>query len=67
MEHDRYGLNGLPLACRSANSDPVTGLPLPALPATENKDDGLPFLAPIIACCMIAFAVFFIVESNLLG
>jgi len=40
---------------------------LPAIPATENKDDGLPFLAPIIACCMIAFAVFFVVESNLLG
>jgi hypothetical protein len=64
MEHDRYGLDGVPLACRSAHSDPVTGLPLPKVP---DGSEGVPFLAPAIGLCMVAFALFFVVEGKLFG
>lgn len=68
MDHDRYGLDGMPLACRAANTDPVTGLPLPAVPqADASAPDGNPYVLPTVVACMIVFAIAFAVESGLVG
>jgi hypothetical protein len=68
MDHNRYGLDGLPLACRAANTDPVTGLPLPAvLQADASAQDGNPYVLPTVVVCMIAFAIAFVVESGIVG
>jgi len=68
MDHNRYGLDGLPLACRAANTDPVTGLPLPAvLQADASAQDGNPYVLPTVVVCMIAFVIVFLVESGIVG
>ena len=68
MDHNRYGLDGLPLACRAANTDPVTGLPLPAvLQADASAQDGNPYVLPTVVVCMIAFVIVFVVESGIVG
>lgn len=65
MDHDRYGLDGMPISCRSANSDPVTGLPFPQYP--ENGSGGIPYLRPILAAMMVLFLGFFAWASHLIG
>ena len=68
MDHNRYGLDGLPLACRAANTDPVTGLPLPVVPqADASGQDGNPYVLPTIVVCMLAFVIVFVVESGIVG
>ena len=68
MDHNRYGLDGLPLACRAANTDPVTGLPLPSVPhADPSAQDGNPYVLPTVVVCMIAFVIVFVVESGIAG
>lgn len=68
MDHNRYGLDGMPLACRGANSDPVTGLPLPRIPRSKGPDsDGNPFVLPVVLLGMAAFAICFVSEANLFG
>lgn len=64
MDHDRYGLDGMPIACRSADSDPVTGLRFPKIP--KPSTDGIPYLRAGLAAMMVVFFVFFVWQSKLL-
>ncbi len=68
MDHNRYGLDGLPLACRQANTDPVTGLPLPTIPqAGASGHAGNPYVLPTVLGTMTIFLVVFAVQSGLFG
>ena len=68
MDHDRYGMDGLPLGCRQANTDPITGLPLPRIPqAGASTLDGNPYVLPVVLGCMIMFSITFVVASGILG
>ena len=68
MDHNSYGLDGTPLACRGANTDPVTGMPLPRLPQSEGPAAaGNPIVLPVVLASMLAFAIFFASEANLFG
>jgi len=68
MDHNHYGQDGIPLACRSANTDPVTGLPLPRIPQSDRSEGtGNPFVLPTVLACMLAFAIFFASEANFFG
>ena len=62
MDHKRYGLDGLPLACRQANTDPVTGLPLPRIPQAGASDQiGNPYVLPTVLGGMAIFLIVFAV------
>lgn len=68
MDHNRYGLDGLPLACRQANTDPVTGLPLPTIPqAGASRQAGNPYVLPTVLGSMAIFVVVFALQSGLFG
>lgn len=68
MDHNRYGLDGSPLACRQANTDPVTGLQLPRIPQAGASDQiGNPYVLPTVLGCMAIFLVVFAVQSGILG
>lgn len=67
MDHDRYGLDGMPIACRQANTDPVTGLPTPEIPQAANSDQaGNPYVLPTVLVGMIVFMAVFVMQSGLL-
>jgi len=65
MNHDRYGLDGMPISCRGADFDPVTGLPFPKFPAAANG--GVPYFRVILVVLMSAFVGFFAWQTHLLG
>lgn len=65
MDHDRYGLDGLPISCRDANCDPVTGIAFPRFQKVDS--DGIPFLRASLATMMVLFLAFFVWQSQLLG
>lgn len=65
MDHDRYGLDGLPISCRGEDCDPVTGLPFPKYP--EDASGGVPYLRPVLAALIVLFLGFFVWASRLLG
>lgn len=65
MDHDRYGLDGVPISCRGADCDPVTGLAFPKTPLTGNG--GIPYLRFILVVMMTAFIGFFAWQTHLLG
>lgn len=65
MDHDRYGLDGMPLACRSADCDPVTGIAFPRV--RETNSTGIPHLRVVLAGLMLAFIGFFAWQTHLLG
>lgn len=65
MDHDRYGLDGMPISCRGADCDPVTGLPFPKFPATANG--GIPYFRVILVVLMSAFVGFYAWQTHLLG
>lgn len=65
MDHDRYGLDGLPISCRPANSDPVTGQPILRFDASDRDvNSGNPYVLPLILISMVAFLVFFAIEAK---
>lgn len=64
MDHNRYGLDGLPLSCRPANTDPVTGQPLPTV-RQSIEAEGNPYVLPVVLACMAIFLVFFAYEAHL--
>lgn len=68
MDHNRYGVDGLPLACRQADTDPVTGLPLPGIPQTGALDQiGNPYVLPTVLGGIAIFLFLFAVQSGILG
>jgi hypothetical protein len=68
MDHNRYGLDGLPLGCRQANTDPVTGLPLPAVSQSgASSSAGNPHVLATVLICMIVFSIAFVTQSRILG
>lgn len=68
MDHDRYGLDGLPLACRQADTDPVTGLPLPGIPQADASDQIVnPYVLLTVLGGMAIFLIMFAVQSGILG
>lgn len=68
MDHNRFGLDGMPLACRGANTDPVTGLPLPRISQSKGPGaEGNPYVLPVVLASMLAFAIFFVSHANLFG
>lgn len=68
MDHNRYGLDGLPIACRQADTDPVTGLPLPGIPQLSATDQiGNPYVLPTVLGGIANFLIMFAVQSGILG
>lgn len=68
MDHNRYGFDGLPLACRQADTDPVTGLPLPGIPQAGASDQiGNPYVLPTVLGGIAIFLIMFAVQSGILG
>lgn len=68
MDHNRYGVDGLPLTCRQANTDRVTGLPLPRIPQAGASDRiGNPYVLPTVLGGMAIFLIVFAVQSGILG
>ena len=66
MDHDRYGLDGLPISCRPANSDPVTGQLLPRFDASDrDANSGNPHVLALVLISMVAFLVFFAIEAKI--
>ncbi|WP_231382074.1 hypothetical protein [Sphingobium indicum] len=65
MDHDRYGLDGMPLSCRGADCDPVTGISFPRVRGKSST--GIPHLRVILAGLMLAFIGFFAWQTHLLG
>lgn len=65
MDHDRYGLDGMPISCRGADCDPVTGIQLPRYVKADAR--GIPHLRPFLAIMMTLFVAIFIWQSNIFG
>jgi len=66
MDHDRYGLDGLPISCRPANSDPVTGQLLPRFDASDrDANSGNPHVLALVLISTVAFLVFFAIEAKI--
>ena len=68
MNHDRYGLDGLPISVKGIDCDPVTGERLPSpdnsKPYGEHALDPYSIAFVVLA---IAFLAFFVIEGKLLG
>ncbi|AXU21492.1 hypothetical protein C7W88_21935 (plasmid) [Novosphingobium sp. THN1] len=68
MDHNRYGFDGLPLVCRQADTEPVTGLPLPGIPQAGASDQiGNPYVLPTVLGGIAIFLIMFAVQSGILG
>jgi len=65
MDHDRYGLDGMPISCRGADCDPVTGIAFPRV--REANGPGIPYLRVILAGLMLVFVGFFAWQTRLFG
>ena len=65
MDHDRYGLDGMPITCRGADCDPVTGIAFPRV--RETNGPGIPYLRVILAGLMIVFVGCFAWQTRLFG
>lgn len=65
MDHDRYGLDGMPISCRGADCDPVTGIAFPR--ARETNGPGIPYLRVILTSMMLVFMGFFAWQTHLFG
>lgn len=64
MDHDRYGLDGMPIFAKGADADPVTG----ELPSSVGH--GLFSLEPntiVFFVLAIAFLIFFAFEVRVFG
>lgn len=65
MDHNRYGLS---LACREADTDPATGLPLPGIPKAGASDQiGNLYVLPTVLGGIAIFLIMFAVQSGILG
>lgn len=68
MDHNRYGFDGLPLVCRQADTEPVTGVPLPGIPQAGASDQiGNPYVLPTVLGGIAIFLIMFAVQSGILG
>lgn len=65
MDHNRYGLDGMPLYPRSGHFDHVTGHPIPIFQA--NGPSGKYPLAVPLAAMMVAVGAFLAYMANLFG
>lgn len=68
MDHNHYGLDGLPISVKGIDCDPVTGESL-SVPNTSPPHGELALEPYSIAFVVlaIAFLAFFVLEGNLLG
>ncbi|SLK08132.1 hypothetical protein [Novosphingobium mathurense] len=65
MDHDRYGLDGMPISCRGTDCDPVTGIQFPRY--GRGDAGGIPHLRLALAVMMALFVAIFIWQSNIFG
>lgn len=64
MDHDRYGLDGMPIFAKGADADPVTG----ELPSDGGRGSfGLDPNTIVFFVLAVAFLIFFAFEARLFG